>query len=227
MTTPTLLAWSGGKDCLLALNALLHDPQWQVCALLTTVTQRYQRVAMHGVRRDVLLAQAAALGLPLIEAVLEEPGDNAAYERAQHAALAQAAERFPGLRHCAFGDLFLEDVRAYRQAQLARWGWHGVYPLWNTDTAALARQFIDQGHRAVVVCVDTTQLAAEFCGREFDSAFLDALPPGVDPCGERGEFHTLAYGGPLFRAPLPLTRDQSVLRDGRFQYTEFVLAQGA
>lgn len=225
MTTPTLLAWSGGKDCLLALNALLHDPQWQVCALLTTVTQRYQRVAMHGVRRDVLLAQAAALGLPLIEAVLEEPGDNAAYERAQHAALAQAAERFPGLRHCAFGDLFLEDVRAYRQAQLARWGWHGVYPLWRSDTAALARQFVADGHRAVVVCVDTTQLAAEFCGREFDSAFLDALPPGVDPCGERGEFHTLAYGGPRFSAPLKLVRGERVLRDDRFQYVDFALAR--
>ncbi|HEX7341095.1 MAG TPA: ATP-binding protein [Rhodanobacteraceae bacterium] len=223
MTTPILMSWSGGKDCLMALARLLADPRWQVVGLLTTVTLDYDRVSMHGIRRDVLRAQADALGLPLVEVGIHWPSDNASYETAHHAALRQAQTRWPGLRHCGFGDLFLEDVRDYRVRQLGRDDWQAVFPMWGEDTAVLARQFHADGHRAKVVCVDTTRLDADFCGREFDAAFIDALPAGVDPCGERGEFHTLSHAGPPFRHPIRLTRGESVLRDGRFQYTDFLL----
>jgi uncharacterized protein (TIGR00290 family) len=221
---PILLAWSGGKDCLMALERLREDPGWSVVALLSTITRTFDRVAMHGIRRDVLDAQAASLGLPLLECAIEWPSGNDAYEAAHARALREARERWPGLRHCAFGDLFLEDVRAYRERQMARAEWTGVFPLWGSDTRELSREFVSRGHRAVLTCVDTTQLAARFSGREFDVALLDGLPAGVDPCGERGEFHTLSYAGPMFARRLELRRGESVLRDGRFQYTDFLLA---
>jgi uncharacterized protein (TIGR00290 family) len=223
MTTPVLLAWSGGKDCLMALARLRADAQWRVLGLLTTVSRNYDRVAMHGIRRDVLHAQAHALGLPLIEAEMDWPSGNEAYESAQRDALSRARRRWPALRHCAFGDLFLEDVRDYRVRQLGAAGWRAVFPLWGEDTTALSRRFVAEGHRARVVCVDTQQLDAAYCGRDYDAAFLDALPAGIDPCGERGEFHTLSFGGSLFAHPLALQRGESVLRDGRFQYTDFLL----
>ncbi|MGP1609352.1 MAG: ATP-binding protein, partial [Burkholderiales bacterium] len=140
--TPLLLAWSGGKDCLLALQRLLADPRWHVVGLLTTVNRSHQRVAMHGVRQAVLAAQTAALGLPLVEVLLDWPGSNEAYEQAHAEALAQARVRWPGLRHCAFGDLFLQDVRDYRVRQLGRENWRAVFPLWGEDTARLSRHFI-------------------------------------------------------------------------------------
>ncbi len=223
MTIPVLMSWSGGKDCLMALARLRDDPQRQVVGLLTTVTARYDRVAMHGIRRDVLAAQAAALGLPLVEAVLDWPTDNATYEKAHHEALQEARRRWPGLRHCAFGDILLEDVRAYREKQLARDGWTALFPLWGEDTRGLARHFSAAGHRARVVCVDTTQLDAGFCGRAYDDEFVATLPAGVDPCGENGEFHTLSHAGPMFDPALELRRGDSVLRDERFQYTDFLL----
>ena len=225
MSTPVLLAWSGGKDCLLALQRLQADPQWQVVGLLTTINRSYRRVAMHGVQHEVLLAQTAALGLPLLEVLLDWPGSNQAYEQAHAQALVEARMRWPGIRHCAFGDLFLEDVRDYRVRQLGRDNWRALFPLWGEDTAALARRFVSEGHRAMLCCVDTQQLDAGFCGRPFDAALLDGLPAGVDPCGERGEFHTVSYAGPLFRQPLKLRRGESVLRDGRFQFTDFMLDQ--
>jgi uncharacterized protein (TIGR00290 family) len=221
---PILLAWSGGKDCLLALQRLLADPRWHVVGLLTTINRSYQRVAMHGVRQEVLAAQTAALGLPLVEVALDWPGSNEAYEQAHAEALAQAQRRWPGLRHCAFGDLFLQDVRDYRVRQLGRKNWRAVFPLWGEDTTLLSRRFISEGHRARLCCVDTQQLDASFCGRDYDASLLDSLPAGVDPCGERGEFHTLSYAGPLFRQPLTLNRGESVLRDDRFQFTDFLLA---
>ena len=223
MQTPILIAWSGGKDCLMALARLRADPAWHVVALLTTITRQFDRVAMHGIRRDVLHAQARALDLPLIESELEWPSSNDAYETAFADSLRQARELTPALQHVAFGDLFLEDVRQWREALLARHGWRGVYPLWGTDTRALSREFVTQGHRAVLTCVDTTQLDGTFAGRGYDAALLDDLPASVDPCGERGEFHTLSYGGPLFASELDLQRGESVLREGRFQYTDFEL----
>ncbi len=218
-----LLAWSGGKDCLLALQRLRADPRWDVKALLTTINRSHDRIAMHGVRHDILLAQAAALGLELLEVAIDWPGSNAAYETAHAAALVEARRRWPGIRHCAFGDLFLEDIRDYRIRQLGQQNWRAVFPLWGEDTAALARRFIGEGHRAMLCCVDTTQLAGTFCGRAYDAALLDSLPAGVDPCGEHGEFHTLSYAGPLFATPLDLRRGESILRDGRFQFTDFLL----
>ena len=218
-----LLAWSGGKDCLMALQRLRADSRWRVVGLLTTVTRQFGRVAMHGIRRDVVHAQAAALGLPLVECGIEWPSSNEAYEAAHADALERARRRWPGLRHCAFGDLFLDDVRAYRERQLMREGWSGVFPLWGEDTRELSRWFVEQGHRAVLTCVDTTQLDGAFSGRDYDATLLDELPAGVDPCGERGEFHTLSHGGPMFSCDLPLARGESVLRDGRFQYTDFLL----
>ncbi|SFK94515.1 ATP-binding protein [Rhodanobacter glycinis] len=225
--TPIILAWSGGKDCLMALQRLRADPQWQLVGLLTTVNRTYGRIAMHGIRHDVLLAQADALGLPLIEAAMDWPGSNEAYEDAHAAALAEAQQRWPGLRYCAFGDLFLEDVRDYRIRQLGRGGWRAHFPLWGEDTTALSQRLVAEGHRAALCCVDTQQLDASHCGRDFDRALLDALPSGVDPCGERGEFHTISFGGPLFRHPLKLRRGESVLRDGRFQFTDFLLDDDA
>ncbi|MDE2054176.1 MAG: ATP-binding protein [Xanthomonadaceae bacterium] len=225
--TPTLLSWSGGKDCLMALAALRDDTAWRVVALLTTITAAFERVSMHGIRRDVLQAQVAAIGLPLIECRIDWPSGNAAYEAAHENALRQARERWPGLRHCAFGDLFLADVRAYRERQLAGAGWSGVFPLWGEDTHRLSRRFHAQGHRAVLTCVDTQQLDGSFSGREYDPSLLRELPAGVDPCGERGEFHTLSYAGPLFAEPLRLDRGASSLRDNRFQYTDFTLSTGA
>ena len=223
MSTPILLAWSGGKDCLMALQALRADPSWQPVALMTTITRTFDRVAMHGIRRDVLEAQASALDLPLLPVPIDWPSSNEAYEAAHAEALAAAATRWPGLAHCAYGDLYLADVRAYREAQLSRQGWQGVYPLWGRDTAALARRFVEDGHHALLTCVDTTQLDAGFSGRDFDARLLAELPDGVDPCGENGEFHTLVHAGPALARPLPLARGESLLRDERFQYTDFRL----
>src|ERR1700754_4203553 len=180
MTTPIIVSWSGGKDCLMTLGRLRADPSWQVVGLLTTVTANHDRIAMHGVRRTVLAAQAIALGLPVVEAVLTWPSHNDAYEEAFAAALATVKTRWPDVAHIAFGDLFLADVRAYREAQLARiGGWTGVYPLWGEDTASLGRHFVAEGHRAALCCVDTTQLDAGFCGRDYDETLLDDLPEGV------------------------------------------------
>ena len=219
-----VLAWSGGKDSTLALAALRTDPRYRVIALLTTVTRDYDRISIHGVRRAVLEAQIAALGLPLIEASIPAGASNTDYEAGFALALRTAQEDWPGLRHIAFGDLFLADVRAYREVLLDALGWTGVFPLWGEDTAALAQQFIHGGYRAILTCVDTTQLGPEFAGRQFDATFLADLPETVDPCGERGEFHTCVYAGPLFTRPLPLITGERLRRDERFEYCDVLLA---
>lgn len=210
----TLLAWSGGKDSALALAALRADPAWRVVGLLTTITREYDRISIHGVRRAVLDAQVAAVGLPLFEATIPAAASNVAYEAAFAEALATARAQRPGLRHIAFGDLFLAEVRAYREALLGRLDWTGVFPLWGQDTTALARRFVEQGYRAVLTCVDTTQLGAEFAGRELDAALLAGLPTGVDPCGERGEFHTFCYRCPEFSSDISVIVGDVVERDG-------------
>jgi uncharacterized protein (TIGR00290 family) len=221
VTTPVLLAWSGGKDSTLALVRLRADPSLCVCALVTAVTTGYDRISIHGVRRDLLERQAAAIGLPLIVAPLSAGAPNAAYEEAWAAALAEGSARFDGARHVAYGDLSLEEVRAYREAQLHTLGYTGLYPLWGENTASLARVFVNDGFRAVLTCVDTTQLDARFAGREFDHALLDELPATVDPCGERGEFHTFVWAGPHMSAVVPVVPGEQVLRDDRFQYCDF------
>ena len=221
---PVALAWSGGKDSSLALASLRADPEVEVVALVTTVTRDFDHISMHGVRRSVLEAQVAAIGLTLVEATIPAAAGNAIYEEAFGAALTEVRRRWPDVRHLAFGDLFLTEVRAYREALLGPLDWHPVFPLWGRDTAALGREFIDAGYRAILTCVDTTQLAAEFAGREFDATLLADLPAGVDPCGERGEFHTCAYAGPIFRRPLELRTCGRVLRDGRFEYCDVALS---
>jgi uncharacterized protein (TIGR00290 family) len=222
-----LVAWSGGKDSTLALAALRADPGYRVLGLLTTLTRDYDRISMHGVRRSVLEAQVHALGLPLIETSIGSSSTNADYEAAFTHGLSTAADRWPGLTHIAFGDLFLADVREYRERLLATSGWTGVFPLWGQDTAELARHFVRVGYRALLTCVDTTQLAAAFAGREFDRTLLAELPATVDPCGERGEFHTCVYAGPLFARPLPLVTGDRVRRDGRFEYCDVLLEPAA
>ncbi|MBS0457328.1 MAG: ATP-binding protein [Proteobacteria bacterium] len=228
MTTPTLLSWSGGKDSAWALHVLRNDPRYEVVGLLTTVTDAYERVAMHGIRRDVLHAQAQATGLPLIEARLPRVADNATYEASFTAALDTVRARWPGLRHIAFGDLYLADIRAYREALCARHHWTPLFPIFATapDTTALAQTMIAAGLRATLCCVDTQQLAAAFAGREFDPALLADLPQTVDRCGENGEFHTCVHAGEMFSAPLALCSGETVLRDGRFAFTDLALRDG-
>ena len=221
--TPILVSWSGGKDAAWALHTLRASAQWDVVGLLTTVTDAYERVAMHGIRRDVLHAQAAAVGLPLIEARQPSNADNTMYEAVFATALDTARAQWPGLRHIAFGDLFLADVRAYRDALCARIGWECVYPLWGADTSELAHTMLAGGLRARLCCVDTQQLDAGFVGRTFDAELIDALPATVDRCGEHGEFHTCVHDGPMFMQPLALQRGESVLRDGRFAFSDLLL----
>ena len=218
------MAWSGGKDSAMALAALLADPRYEVVALLTTVTREYDRVSVHGVRRSLLRAQAAALALPLEEAVIPALASNADYEASMADALGRLGARYPAARTVAFGDLFLEDIRAYREERLRTLGLDALFPLWGEDTARLAAEFERRGYRAVVVCVDSELLAPEFAGREFDAAFARDLPPTVDPCGERGEFHTFVYAGPLFSAPIAVTHGEIVVRDGRFVYSDLLEA---
>jgi uncharacterized protein (TIGR00290 family) len=209
---PVLLAWSGGKDSALTLEALRADAAVRVEALITTVTAGYERISMHGVRRTLLAAQAQAVGLPLLEARIPTRASNDAYEAAFAAALEPA--RASGVTRVAFGDLFLTDVRAYRERQLGELGMRGLFPLWLQDTAGLAREFIARGFRAVLVCVDPARLDPSFAGRFFDAALLRELPSGVDPCGENGEFHTFVFDGPGFRHPVPIEVGTVVLRDG-------------
>jgi uncharacterized protein (TIGR00290 family) len=220
---PVLLSWSGGKDAAWALHAQRQRDDVDVVALLTSITIDDARSSMQGVRREVLHAQAAAAGLPLIEAAIPAACDNATYEAAMAGALVQATARWPALRTAAFGDLLLEDIRAWRQAQCARAGWEVMTPLFGADTAQLARDMIAGGLRARLCCVDTQQLDASFAGRDFDAALLDDLPAGVDRCGENGEFHTCVAAGPMFTRPLALERGDTVLRDDRFAYTDFLL----
>ena len=219
--TPLLLSWSGGKDAAWALHVLRQRADVEVVGLLTTITEGYERIAMQGIRVQVLHAQAAAAGLPVIEARMPQRADNAVYEATFAAALGTARERWPGIATIAFGDLFLADIRAWREALCARLGWTPLFPLFASDTAPLARQMIAGGLRASLCCVDTTQLDARFAGRDFDEALLAELPPGVDPCGENGEFHTCVAAGPMFAAPLQLLRGETVLRDERFAYTDY------
>jgi uncharacterized protein (TIGR00290 family) len=213
-----LLSWSSGKDSAWTLHVLRRDPSIELCGLLTTVNTEFDRVAMHGTRRAVLEAQAAAAGLPLWVAPLPWPCSNDIYEQRMAEACQRAIDE--KIDAVAFGDLFLADVRAYRERQLAPTGLEPIFPLWEISTDALAREMIAGGLRARLSCVDTEQLPAEFAGREFDDDLLRDLPQGADRCGERGEFHTCVYAGPMFRAPLPIETGEIVTRD-RFVFADF------
>lgn len=219
---PIAMSWSGGKDSSLALHALREDSRYEVIALLTSVSREYDRISIHGVRRTLLEAQAEAIGLPLFEVALGTAVTNAAYERAFQDAAAALKKAFTGLRHIAFGDLFLSDVRAYRERLVSQCGMEPVFPLWGLDTTALAQRFVAEGYRAHLVCVDTEQLDREFAGRAFDGALLADLPSNVDPCGENGEFHTFVSAGPIFSAPIGVRLGARVVRDERFAYCDVI-----
>lgn len=207
-----VVAWSGGKDSAWALARLREDPSIEVVALFTTTRADDDRVIMHGTPRPLLLAQAAALGLPLWEAALPSPCPNQVYEAAMSTILERA--RAAGATAFAFGDLFLADIRAYRERMLEGTGLRPIFPLWGEATGPLAAAMIDGGLRALVVAVDPSRLAADFLGRGFDREFLAELPAGVDPCGEHGEFHTLVIDGPGFARPLAVTTAGVVHREG-------------
>ncbi len=216
---PILMCWSGGKDSAMALDALRKAGRHRVAALLTTVTEGYERVSMHGVRRELLAAQANALGLPLDEVRIPPECVNPVYEARMEAALRRHLTN--GVRRVAFGDIFLEDLRAYRERNLARVAMEAVFPIWKRDTRELFREFLANGFRAVVVCVDRKALDRSFVGRFLDESFLGDLPPGADPCGENGEFHTFVFDGPIFREPVRFTVGPTVERDG-FVFTDLI-----
>lgn len=220
--TPIILSWSGGKDSALALASLRNDPRYDVVALLTAVTREYDRISIHGVRRSLLDAQAAAVRLPVQHISLSPQSTNEEYEAAFRSALESARRQHPRVNHVAFGDLFLDDVRSYRERLLRHAGVEPLFPLWGVDTTLLARQFIRDGFVAHLVCVDTQQLDASFAGRHFDDAFLADLPASVDPCGERGEFHTFVSEGPIFAKPLSVTRGSTILREARFAFCDLM-----
>ncbi len=224
MTLPAqvILSWSGGKDSSLALSALRADPRFEVTGLLTTVTSDYDRISIHGVSRSLLVEQAASAELPLWEVSIPAKTSNADYEAAFLAGLERAATDNPGISHVAFGDLFLTEIREYRERLLQRTQLSPLFPLWGRDTAHLAQRFVAEGYMARVVCVDTTQLDASFAGREFDRQFIEDLPEGVDHCGEGGEFHTFVQAGPCFTHPIPCRPGVIVLREGRFAYCDLV-----
>ena len=223
--TPALLAWSSGKDSAWTLHVLRRNPDVQVVGLLTTVNQSFDRVAMHAVRRELLAAQAAAVGLPLTTVEIPYPCSNQQYETAMGAAMETA--RRAGVQAVAFGDLFLEDVRRYREDRLCGSGITPLFPIWGTPTDVLARDMVAAGLRARLTCVDPRKLPAAFAGRDFDAAMLDDLArlhPDVDPCGEHGEFHSFAYDGPMFARAVPIRAGEVVERDG-FVFADLTLGQ--
>ena len=216
----TLMSWSSGKDSAWTVHVLRQRGGVELGGLLTTINEAAQRVAMHAVRVDVLQAQADALGLPLWQIPIPSPCPNEVYERVMAAAVQRAVAE--GFTQIAFGDLFLEDVRRYREERLAGTGLTPLFPLFGADTPALAREMIAAGVRARITCLNPKILNRSFAGREFDAALLADLPPGVDPCAERGEFHTCAYDGPMFSRPVPIETGITVERDG-FVFTDVVI----
>lgn len=207
-----LLAWSSGKDSAWALHLLRQSGEYEVAGLLTTFNEAFDRVAMHAVRRELVEAQAAAVGLPLWPVDIPWPCTNEEYERRMAAVCMQALAE--GIEAIAFGDLYLEDVRACRERQLAPTGLTPLFPLWKIPTGELIREMITGGQRAVITCVDPRKLGREFAGREMDLALVDELPEGVDPCGENGEFHSFVFAGPGFSKPIKLRAGEVVERDG-------------
>ncbi|MDK3073092.1 adenine nucleotide alpha hydrolase [Sedimentitalea sp. JM2-8] len=218
---PAIMSWSSGKDSAFALHEARSSGDFEIVALLSNFNALHDRVAIHGTRRDVVRAQAAALDLPLIEVDLPYPCSNADYEALMGAATRQLSD--DGIRDWIFGDLFLDDIRAYRESRLAQLGLTAHFPLWGRDTDLLARDMISAGLRAQVVTLDPAKLPRGLCGACFDRAFLKALPDGVDPCGERGEFHTVVTDAPGFRTPVDLVLGATVECDG-FIYSDFSLA---
>ena len=222
MKPKTLLSWSSGKDSAWTLHILREQDEYDVVGLITTFNEAADRVAMHAVRRDLVEAQAKAVGLPLWPVMLPWPCSNEEYERRMTNAIAEAKDR--GVTHMAFGDLFLEDIRAYRERLLQDTNVEPLFPIWTTaeETRTVARNMADAGLKAVITCVDPKQFDPSFAGREWNGNLLAELPASVDPCGERGEFHTYCFAGPIFREPIAIQVGERVLRDG-FQFVDVQL----
>ena len=215
-----LFSWSGGKDSAMALHELRNQGRYQVAALLTTVTGDYDRISMHGVRRSLLEQQATALGLQVEEVTLPKDSSNEDYEAQMAEVLTRYKEQ--GVDSVVFGDIFLEDLRQYREENLARIGMRGIFPLWKRDTSDLMVSLIGLGFKARTVCVDNHALGKEFVGRIIDQEFVAGLPAGVDVCGENGEYHSFVYEGPIFDHTIPCRTGEIVLRDGRFYFCDLV-----
>ena len=221
MKERVVVGWSGGKDSALALREIVASDAFEVVALVTTVTSGYDRISMHGVRCALLDEQAAAIGVPLRKVTIPPGASNAQYEAAMHEALREF--KWAGVTRVVFGDLFLTEIRAYRDRMLAEIGMTAIYPVWGRDTTELARDFIAYGFEAVLVCVDPKQIDPAFAGRTFDASLLRDLPPTADPCGENGEFHTFVYNGPIFRRAVPVQKGDAVTRSG-FRFCDFLPA---
>ncbi len=222
MSQKLVVSWSTGKDAAWALHQLRATPGYEVVGLVTSVVPKFGRVAMHGVRESLALAQAKAAGLPLYNIYLDWPCSNERYEESTRAAL-EWLKRERGVAVMAFGDLFLQDVRAYRERLLASAGIEPLFPLWGRNTRELANEMVNAGLRARVVCLDPKRVARQHAGADYDAAFLASLPPEIDPCAEAGEFHTFCYQGPMFPAPIPITVGETVERDG-FVFTDLLPA---
>ena len=220
MKEKAIFSWSGGKDCATALYETLQKPNYEIAALLTTITGDYSRVSMHGVREVLLEMQAGSLGFALEKVFISKDSSDEEYESQMRAVLEKY--KLLGVRSAVFGDIFLEDLRKHREDNLAEAGFKAVFPVWKRDTTELAYRFIDLGFKAVVTCADTEFLDKSFVGREFDKKFLTDLPSNVDPCGENGEFHSFVYNGPMFRKQIPHTIGEVVLRNNRFYYCDLI-----
>jgi len=215
-----LISWSGGKDSSLALYEIQKSRDYEVAALITTITSDYDRVSMHGLRTILLDEQASSLNIPLEKIFISKNASNDEYESRLKEVLLKYKQL--GIRDVVFGDLFLEEIKKYREDLLGKIGMECVFPIWKKDTAKLALEFIDAGFKAVTVCVDSKALGEEFAGREFDEHFLDDLPKTIDPCGENGEFHTFVYDGPIFKNRISHHLGEIVLRDKRFYYCDIL-----
>ena len=215
-----LVSWSGGKDSAFALYEILRTKRYDVSALLTTVTESYGRTSMHGVRQELAEKQAAAIGLPLEKVFICANSSNEEYENRMREVLER--QKVQGVSSVAFGDIFLEDLRKYREEKLGQVKMRGIFPLWRRDTVELAREFISSAFKAVITCIDTTYLDKSFAGREYDELFLKDLPENVDQCGEKGEFHSFVYDGPIFNSSLSCKKGEVVLRDNHFYYCDLL-----
>lgn len=215
-----LYSWSGGKDSAMALYEARRSNLFEILALMTVVTKDYGRISMHGVREELLELQAASLDLPLEKIFITKRSDNKEYELLMKKTLTRY--KALGAEAVAFGDIFLEDLKKYREERLKEIGMTGVFPIWKRDTKELADAFIDLGFKSIITCVDSKVLGRNFCGRLFDRQFLSELPAGVDPCGENGEFHSFVYDGPVFKKPVPYKKGRIVLRDKRFYYCDIL-----
>lgn len=214
-----ILSWSGGKDSSLALFEVSKSKDFEIVSLLTTLTRDFDRISMHGVRRSLLLRQAELLRLPVEEVWIRKGAPNSEYESQMSKALSRYYSQ--AIRHVIFGDLFLEDIKKYREDKLSTMNMTGVFPLWKKDTEKLASSFIGHGFKAIVCTIDPKALDPSFCGREFDQSFLSDLPDSVDPCGENGEFHTFVYAGPVFEKEIDVKKGEIVLRDG-FYFADII-----